>query len=318
MVKIWEIDFTVFSGVGNNEPQDNVGTQHLTSVVGTPVKIPTIGGLTNRPGIRFQINNSDQRYEISTAGINAGKFKNSYAPTSKRSFVTWIYVPSTSRDGSDAMIWGDDNSNAYRSGFVINTSNEIDYYVSSSVRYSSPTVTAGSWHMLAMTVDRTLPKTTIYYQGLEVASGTYVPSTTEGFGYRSSIGDTFQTQEPGVDVALIQVYDHILSSGSVAGLYESFILDSAGGEDPIFTLSGTVYDPADTPVSGAPVALYHVEDNEVYERVNSDGNGDYTLHIPFAGDYIIFTSSTPPNKGARAVSVSASGVAGSGTVTFYD
>ena len=318
MVKIWEIDFTTFSGGGNDEPQDNVGTQHLSSVIGTPTKLTTVGGLTNRPGIRFNINNSDQRYEISTAGANNGKFRNAYSPTSKRSFVLWCYVPSTSRDSDNSIIWGDDNSNTYRSGFMINTSSQFELFVGSSARHTTPAATAGSWHMLAMTVDRTLPKTVLYHQGLEVASGTYVPSTSEGSGYRSSIGDTFQTREPGVDVGLVQTYDHILSSGSIAGLYESFLLDSAGGEDPIFTLSGTVYDTTNTAVSGAPVALYHVEDNEVYERVDADGNGDYVLNIPFAGEYVVFTSSMPPNRGARAVSLSASGVAGSGTVTFYD
>lgn len=318
MVKIWEVDFTVFSGGGSNEPQDNVGTEHLSTVIGTPVQLSTVGGFTNRPGIRFERNNVDQRYELHTAGVNNGKFRNAYSPTSKRSFVLWCYKPSNTRDDDLSMIWGDHNSNTYRNGFYINTSNQFEFYVASTSRYTSATQGTGEWHMLGMTVDRTISETVLYYQGEQVASGSYVPSTTEGGSYECEIGDTFQTREPNLDLGLVATYDHILSPTSMSGIYESFLIDSATGEDPIFTLSGTVYDIADSAVSGAPVALYHIEDNEVYERVNADGNGDYTLHIPFAGDYVVFTSSIPPNKGARAVSLSASGVAGSGTVTFYD
>lgn len=322
MVKIWELDFTTFSGASNQYPLDNVGDQNISQVVGTPLKVTPVGGLTNRPGVRFQANNSDQRYELSTGfpslDVTNGFFKNSYSPTSKRSFAMWCYLFTASRDGDRAMIWGDDNSNTYDSGFVINTSNQFEFYVAGTARYTTSTVSAGSWYHLAMTIDRVAPQTVIYFNGQPVASGTYVPSTSPGFGYRSSIGDTFQTREPNLDLGLVQTYDNILSPSSVEGLYESFIIDSAGGEDPIYTLSGTVYDNTNATVSGAPVALYSPDDNEVYERVDTDGSGEYELQVPFAGDFILFTASTPPGTGARAVSLTASGVAGSGTITFYD
>ncbi|RKZ82104.1 MAG: hypothetical protein DRQ39_11135 [Gammaproteobacteria bacterium] len=317
MAKIWEVDFTSFSGGGSDEPQDSVGSQHLSTVVGTPTKLTTLGGMSFRPGIRFDIDNSDQGYELHTAGATNGRFRNAYSPSSKRSFVLWCYKPSNSRDSDLSMIWGDHTSNNYRDGFYINTSNQFEMYVDSSSRYTSATQGVGDWHMLSMTVDRTVPQTVLYYQGSVVASGTYVPSTSTA-GVSTEIGDTFQTREPGMDLGLVSSYDHIVSPTSMLGIYESFLIDSPGGEDPIFTLSGTVFDPTNVAVSGAPVALYSVADNEIYQRVDADSNGDYTIHIPFAGDFVLMTSSIPPKTGARALSLSASGTAGSGTVTFYD
>ena len=50
MSKIWEIDFTSFSG---SSALDNVGTQDLTVVSGTIKKVQPLSQFNFRPGIEF-------------------------------------------------------------------------------------------------------------------------------------------------------------------------------------------------------------------------------------------------------------------------
>ena len=314
MVKIWEVDFTSFSGT---QPQDNIGTQHLSSVVGAPPTLSTIGGLSNRPGVRFPLNNVLNRYDIVGSSAHNAKFENDYFPTSKRSFVMWCYKSDDSRDTS-GEIWMDKNSFTRMNGFQILNDNSFRFRVGGLSRYTTATQSGSGWHMLAITVDRTISETNIYYQGEWVASGTYVPAASEGPFYGAGIGDFDSNTECNLDLGLCTTYDNVLSPASISGLYETFLIDSLAGEDPAFVISGTLYDPILTPISGAPIYLINVNDDEIYSKSVSASGGYYEIDIPFAGDYLLATTNFTVSSGARAVGLTASGVAGSGSITFHD
>ena len=89
MSKIWEVDFTSFSG-SSNVLYDMVGSNHLTVFNGTMNKQDPLIGFDNRRGVYFSVNGSAQKYVLYESGIiniTEARFTASY---SYRSFVLWI------------------------------------------------------------------------------------------------------------------------------------------------------------------------------------------------------------------------------------
>jgi hypothetical protein len=319
MVKIWEIDFTNFSGTGNDEPQDNVGTGHLNLVTGTPAKVSPLPQFNNRPGVRFEETQPHQGYQVDGSDADSvARFQGSYTPTQQRSFVMWFYPHGvTESTAAHQPIWlGRKSSGAFSSGFSVTTSGTFNFWADvHTERYETSAIGLNTWHLAVMTVDRGSSETVYYFDGSPVYSGSTLPPLSLDNCWIGELGTTW---EPEVSLGYVATYDHILSEASVSGIYSTFLIDSLSGDDPAFTLSGTVRDSSGTSVSGAPLYLINVSDNQLYETSESSTSGTYSINVPYSGDYVLATANVVPNIGARALSLTASGVAGSGSITFHD
>ena len=89
MAKIWEVDFTSFSG-SSNVLYDLVGSGHLTSYSGTMNKQEPLIGFANRRGIYISLNSNAQTYYLYGTGVPNVSLARFSATYNYRSFVLWI------------------------------------------------------------------------------------------------------------------------------------------------------------------------------------------------------------------------------------
>ena len=97
----------------------------------------------------------------------------------------------------------------------------------------------------------------------------------------------------------VATYDHILTPTEVTEIFNTFLRDSAAGEVPLHTISGTVYGLDNTPISGAMVYLIRESGNYIEYYTSTSGNGYYEVPISFSGSYTLVSTNTP-DSGGRA------------------
>ena len=302
MIRIWAINFANFGGAGNDEPQDVVGNQHLTVLLGTPLKTEPLPGFTNRPGIQFESNGFQQRYQVNLSGATNGIFRGSYS-TGKRSFEMWFYYPGTGVDGLGGHLWGDHDGFSMRTGFQMDSSGNFRFYNNSGFVHSVNSISTG-WHHVVMTIDRPGVDTQMYFDGVWVDSDADVPQTTTG---NCSIGDNGNSRESNCSMGWCATYDHILSSGEVSQLYDSFLIDSPS-PDPYATINGIVYDNDLNRLEDADILVFDHLTKKVADITSSDENGLYIARFPSIGQFSVYTTkSGTPGGRASTVTVTSGG-----------
>jgi hypothetical protein len=345
MAKIWEIDFTKCSGtagagtygastVNFGYLQDNINDIPALQHGGAAQEVDPLPQFTTRSGIKhntgtyssivFDTGHSTYTWKRTNdpAPLNInGNFSGVYT---RRSFVVWFYLHGSAETGTNGLYGENDSSTSPRAGFFMYNGSQFRCYANSSNIISSSfgDLQQGTWHCGVITIDRAEPKTRLYLDGELVGSSSTVHGATSllatsPYAYLQ-IGDINGSREANVTYGYLATYDEKLSPASISGIYETFLIDSVTGDDPAFSVSGTVFDVRDLAISGAPVYLINTDDDSIAHITTTSGDGSYVTHIPFAGDYVLVTANDPPAIGARALSLSASGVAGSGSITFYD
>lgn len=309
MVRIWAVNFAKFGGASNNEPQDLVGDQHLVAVSVTPPPVSSpLPGFNFRPGVHFPSDDVTNRYTVSPYAPNA-VFRGTYPGTGKRSFEMWFYYPGTGVDGLGGWLWSDHDGSTARTGFQMDNAGNLRYYNNSSFVHSQNSISTG-WHHVVMTIDRAAVQTEMYFDGVWVDSDPDIPQTTTG---SCSIGDNGTGRESNCSMGWCATYDHILTSGEVGQLYDSFLIDSPT-PDPYAFINGIVYDNDQNRLAGADVLVYDHLSQKVVDVSLSDPNGLYTARFPSAGEFSIY-STKAGTAGGRASTVT---VASGGGVTVND
>lgn len=305
MVKIWSVNFAKFGGSGNNEPQDLIGNQHLTDVsVVEPPKVSPLPGFSHRPGVQFPSDDVTNRYTVNPDAPNA-IFRGTFSPTSKRSFEMWFYYPGTGVDGLGGHLWGDHDGSTMRTGFQMDNSGNFRFYNNGSFVHSVSSITTG-WHHAVMTIDRPAVETQMYFDGFWVDEDLDIPQTTTG---SCTIGDNGSSRESNCSMALCSTYDHVLTSGEVNQLYNSFLIDSPT-PDPYAFVNGIIYDNDQNRLEGADVLVYDHLAKKVVDISLSDSNGLYTARFPNAGQFSVYTtkSGTPGGRASTVTVYSGGGV----------
>jgi len=302
MVKIWEVDFTSFSGA-TNTALDNIGDQHLTSHTGIQ-KISTVAGFSFRPGLTWGAGGAANYYDLVAGSNERASWNSNYNPTQKRSFVMWFYsrgiVP---EDG--ATLWGsaDDGSLTAENGFITGPSSTYDedlYYAynnGSDVSIAENLFLSTGWHCAVATIDRTNGEQRVYVDNsLAFWTNNFsdLPSTSN---FKSRLGDFDSSREISMQLGYVATYDHILYPPEVAEIYERFMFDSAAGETPLHVISGFVYDLNNNPAVGNRVYLIRESSNYIEYYTTTNGAGYYEVPISYSGNYTLIGTNSP-NLGA--------------------
>jgi hypothetical protein len=322
MVKIWEVDFTSFSGI-SAVAYDNIGSQDLvspTSIVRTSGTLPEFGF---RKGIFFSQDNTDsQFYLLQASGITNAYWRH---PATLRSWNLWLYQVGSissnavwdSGNADDAYLWISNSTNAttFDNGFHAAGGSSSSYRCKFNNNVLDSNIISpksNAWHMLTATVDRTVNAVKFYQDGVLVASGSgagFLPAT--GVGNEQCIGYRATSKEGTFYLGLAQTFDHVLSDAEVLTMYNTFLVDSEVGETPYQTFSGTVFDTAGLPASGATVYLIHETTKKIESSYTTSGDGYYNIIVPYSGSYTVVSTLTP-SGGARAFAM----IAISGGVYF--
>lgn len=313
MGKIWEVDFTRFSG-SSAVAYDNIGSQDLT-VPSNIVRVSgTVPGFNYRPGIYFSLDGIDtQSYNLQASNTSNAFWRH---PDNTRSWNMWLYQVNSlssntwwdSGNAQDSYLWVSNLSLASNSdnGFYAAGGGSSTYRCrfNSNALDSGFTPQSNSWHMLTATLDRTNSTVKFYVDGVLRASASgasYMPAT--GTSNEQCIGYRHLNDEGTFYLGLVQTYDHVLSSGEVSALYGTFLVDSVIGEStPYQTLSGYVFGTDGLPSSGATVYLLHQDTNNIEAMVTTSGDGYYEVIVPYSGSYTVISTLTP-SGGARAVAM---------------
>lgn len=313
MVKIWEVDFTNFSGV-SDVLYDNVGTEHLTVYTGI-VKSDPLPGFTYRPGIAMNNNATVQNYDLKLSSAANAFWSDTYT---QRSFVMWAYLTDLTDtglwdDAFDTGIWADyatSGDNAPREGFIRDSvSNNIMLKVNGTdVGQTSPIHLPG-WHLFVATVDKTAAQTRFYVDAVQVYSGSSLPSNT--LGGQSLLGENKTTGEGTYQLAYCATYNNVLTPAEVTSIYNTYLKDSPTGSAPYQTLTGTLYGLDSETLSGASAYLIHEDTKRLVYYTTTGSGGIFTMDVPYSGSYTLVTTSTPA-AGTRAIPV----IATSGGIYF--
>lgn len=302
MVKIWEVNFTNFSGV-SNVAFDEVGSQHLVTSSGI-VKESPMPGFTYRPGILFSNNSTQQAYPLRTAGITNACFAQAY---NRRSFVMWIYLASAVNNatffdtGNAISFWGEWSGSTWNDGFGKNTS-QIVVRVAGS-EFSTGSASSAGWHLFILTVDKLLLSTNFYYDNSLIASTTNIPSNTPGTA-DCYLGDSLSTREGTYEIGLCSVYDHILTAQERQAIWDTFLKDQAVivGQTGFQSFSGTLYGSNGTPQSGAKHYLIYEPTGFIVSSGSTSSSGTYQIDLPYSGAYTAMFTNTP-SAGSRSFPV---------------
>lgn len=299
MAKIWEIHYTTFSGGGSNEPQDSVGTSHITSFLGTaPSFVQPIPTFNVRKGVLFEPTGG-------TTGYNTSSITNARFGTSnytQRSFVVWFYKVGSS-DATGAL-WGDGTLSVLRSGIRLATTT-LQIMANNVSIYSSATGFGnGAWHNIIVTVDTFAPRTKAYLNNVEILNTATVPSTVYT---DASIGDLSTGTEINGILGYTATYNHILTVGEIQDIYDSFLVDSNNPANfPYAEISGKVFDQGGFPLPGADVTALNPVTDQVVAHYTTTSGGDYLLQFEAAGTFKI-VASKPGILGGRVVEATVSG-----------
>lgn len=310
MNKIWEVDFTSFSG-SSDVAYDNVGSQHLTSSTGI-VKVTPLPGFSYRGGIHVTEDDVPENYKLHTAEVTNGRFTGPFGVSSRRSYVCWAYVPVKPGEGALTYLWGDGSATLFPSdGLVLSPvsgGTEIRFYTTGNLRISYLLPAVPGWYCIVVTCDRTLTQSKMYVNSLLVGSASN--NTDSSYQTYSYIGHQNVSYENEVYFAYVATYDHILSQSEINVIYNDYLVDRTVAH-PYQVVSGVVYGADGVAVSSATVDLIYSTNNSVVAHTVSDTDGSYVIDVPYSGNYTLVVSSAP-SSGAAAVPL----VATSGGVYF--
>ena len=319
MAKIWEVDFTVFSGGSSDVALDNIGDQDLAFGITNIVKVDPLPDFNFRPGVTFRRNGTENRYNLSNTGNSNATFTESYG---QRSYVMWYYNHGSWE--ARAPIWaevqsgGDNVQNGWRNNF---SNSQLQFFANGSAIANYPTHfnTATGWKLIVATINKTSGQTNVYGRsdaGDYFASSTTVPSNSPTFTHM--MGDNGTTRESDFSVGYMATFDHILNASEIDAIEEAFLVDETVAVPP-GVVSGVVFDSDKVPISGADVFLIF-NDNpfQLVDYTSTDGEGFYNLSIPYFGDFTLVSSNPPDTQGARAISLTLTGTPGSGSIIFHD
>lgn len=306
MVKIWEVDFTVFSG---SYPQDNVGTQHLSTISGTPHRV-LLPEFTVRSGVEFYtVTGTYDSYDLIAASATNARF----SPThySKRSFVAWFYAYDLT--SFRAPIWGENSVNDnIGHGIQLETNNLVIRKDGSSVYTSTSGLIANYWHNIVITIDKAANQMKMYLDGTERLTTT---APTTNYTSFAKIGDqriVSPARESTVALAYTATYDHVLSPAEITLIMDTGLLDvSSPSTYPYATVSGIIFGIDYLPLAGAKVFAYNYNTLGIVASSTSTSSGVYTLNFESAGNYAIGVTKSGV-VGGRVVQVTVTG----GVVTF--
>jgi len=316
MPKIWEVDFATFSG-GTDIVLDNIGNQHLVNPSNI-LQVPVVPGMTFRPGIQFIQNGTVSNYLLNAPANSNALWSGNYQ---RRSFVCWFYN-SGGWFPEEGTIWGEYSGGSSGHGWRYGSSgNGIKFTDGSGFVISYPFDFLGSvgWKFMVANIDRGAGNYQVFGKS---SSGTPVdftsavtnkpPGTTPPFQTR--IGDTDSGRESSMYLGYMATYDHLLSVAEIDGLFNTFLIDSQAGGASVATLTGVVVDEDFNTASGVDVLVYDNDNDVIVSREVSASGGNYSVDIPFFGNYTVMAS-RPPLKGSVAEPFS---VPSSGTIIFLN
>jgi len=307
MPKIWEVDFTSFSGA-TDVAYDNVGSQHLTVSSGI-VKVAPLTNYAFRPGVAFTNNTVKQAYAVRGSNALNGCFRQTF---NQRSFVTAVYFNgavfsnTAFYDSSgDSTIWAEGASQASISaGFVISQNvapQSLVFKYSSASFLDTGLTSLSGWNILTATIDRIAIETRFYLNKTLVGMVAQVPDTVNT---DCIVGDFGVNNEGTFQVGLVSTYDTILSPTEINAIVDTGLKDTLVGNTPFQTFSGTLYGNTGNAVSGAKIYAIYDGLTTVASSGSTTSSGTYDLNLPYSGAYtVVFTSS--PSAGSRSVNVNA-------------
>ena len=316
MAKIWEVDYTVFSGA-SNIALDNIAGNDLVNNTNI-IQISTLPGFNFRGGVDFPNSGGTNYYGGNGTGLpSVARWRDPFTGTSKRSFVMWVYLQQEGTDGSTYM-WGGGSSSTFPTDGFMRTNRLVTLRRGggSGPGQEIPSIEIPGWHSIISTVDRIGVDAKLYIDGSLVGStgGTFSSSPSSN----SLIGHSNSGQESDMKLGYTATYDHVLTPTEVSGIHASFLSDTIVAQ-PIASLSGTVHGLQNQTISGADVFLvYNDSPFQLVDYSTTDFGGFYEIDVPYFGDFTLVSSHPPDVPGARAVSLTVSGIPGSGTITFHD
>lgn len=297
MTKIWEVDFTSYSGA-SVVALDNVGTQHL--VTSTGIVKASLQEFALRSGVSFTRNSTQQYYGLNSAGVTNALWKSSYT---QRSFVMWSWV----RDPYNNTYWDDSSSfqnliwAGYTSGgnvadgFGVRPNNGASpgsataaLVLNGGTIYTAGTVTEG-WHLWVCTIDKGAIQSKFYFDGELITTLPDQPSTSASTS-DTRIGDKSNSFEGTYQLGYMATYDHILTQSEVTTIYNTFLKDAPSGT-PYNSFSGTVFGLNNLPISGCQVYLLNTDINRLEYITSTNGSGAYQVQVSSSGNYLLTTSS---------------------------
>lgn len=309
MAKIWEVNFTNFSGV-SNVAFDEVGNQDILTSSGI-VKVPTLPNLNFRPGVAFTANASTQVFGLRSSGATNACFNVNF---NRRSFVMWLYLPAAMNNGTffdanETTFWGEWSGTGVDAGIGKSTGGVLRARVGGGAAIDHTTLGVG-WHLVILTVDKIGLESAFYVDNVLVGTNVNVSSNTAGT-FDCIIGDRDTTRENSFQIGLCSTYDHILTANERQAIYDTFLKDALNVGVAFQSFSGTLYGNNGLPESGATHYVIYQPTSQIVSSGQTDANGFYSIDLPFSGAYTtIFTSS--PNPGSRSFPV----IATSGGVFF--
>jgi len=313
MVKIWEVDFTRFSG-STAVAYDNIGSQDLVNPTNI-VRNTALPDLTVRSGVTFsgKTGANAQFYLLQAAPpVNNAYWR---TPAATRSWAIWYYQVAElntnanwDSTGGGGYIWVSNSSdaNTVDNGFyAAGSPGAIRCGFGSQILDSFSDPGPNNWHLLAATLDRNINQVKFYVDGVRVASGTgatFMPAT--GTGNEQCIGYRSTSRQGNFLLGQAMTFDHVLSDAEVQTMYNTFLVDSSAGNDPYQTFSGTVFGLGGLPASGASIYLIHQDTGKIEFSTSSSGDGSYQVIVPYSGSYTLVSTLTP-SGGSRSFPMSA-------------
>lgn len=313
MSKIWEVDFTSFSG-STAVAYDNVDSQPMATVTGIS-KVSPLPGFINRGGITLTKISSAQWYDIQNSPCPNACFRQTY---NRRSFAFWFYNPITMNNTSywdhtyRVIMWGSQANVNYTSDSdngIQMDSNGGSYTLKGRINANN-IVDLGDitgWNFVVICVDRIAVETKFYLNGVLKATTTHLPNSTPGNG--EHLGNRFAGNGQGTySLGYVATYDHALSQDEITAMYNTFLVDSTYGQTAYQTCSGYIYDPGHVPVSGAKLDLIYNASNSLLNSYTTSGDGFYSMILPFSGSYSLLTFKEGVGSQATSVLATSSGV----------
>lgn len=313
MSKIWEVDFTSFSGT-SELAYDNVGTQHLLTYYNIE-KVDPLPEFSYRPGITFSIGSSSARYYDLTTPVDSNAFWRRSASYTSRSFVLWVYLPggvpnSSYYDSAEVPLWvATTTTTTHTDGFLVYGGQTGTARLKINTNVIDGGSLSAGWHLLVATIDVSGNISKFYIDGQYIGSYSGIPSATAAT--YEIIGQRATSAEGTFSLGYVATYDHILSLSEVVALYNTFLVDSISGDDPYQTFSGTVFGLDGEIVEGSKLYLINTDTDLLVSSDVSTESGIYSLVVPTSGNYVVI-SVDPPYGGSRSFPM----IAASGGVYF--
>lgn len=310
MAKIWEIHYTTFSGTFNNEPQDTVGSGHLTVVGSQPVAIEPLPSFNVRRGVQFPRDGINQGYDYNS--VDEAKFQTgAYGLSGRRSFVMWMYKGGSG--DTNGSLWGEGDTSFTRSGLKMQDAG-LNLVINNNFIYDSSAGFGNSqWHCIVVTIDPfaspTSDRVKLFLNNVQVANTSALPTSAYG---TPRIGDLSGSREANAIIGYTATYDHILNDAEIEQIYNSFLVDSNDPVNfPYAEVSGKVFDAGGSPLGSADVIAFDSATDQIVASDTTTTGGDYTLQFESAGVFKV-TASKPGVLGGKIVETVVSG----GTVSF--